>query len=124
MESSLTKIFNKLKLLMQKYEGELTPKINTSEQYDLWSTKEIEVFGKKRKEVYFAGLVTQKDYISLHYLPIYANPQMKDAIPERLLKTLKTMSCFHISDLDDELSADIESLLAKGYAEYEKRGWV
>jgi hypothetical protein len=51
MQDELVKIFKKLK----KYEGTFKSKFILDSKYDLWSFKEIEIAGRKRSEVYFAG---------------------------------------------------------------------
>jgi len=57
-------------------------------QYHLISSKEVEIAGRKRNDIYFASLLVQKGYIGFYYIPIYANPEIKrDLKPE--LKCLK-----------------------------------
>ena len=40
------------------------------------------------------------------------------------LKLLKGKSCFRIRELDDELEAQIEDALQKGYELDKQRGWI
>ena len=55
MTKDLLEIYNRLKVLLKKYENPLVPKIDLDSKYDLWSLKDIIVEGKKKKEVWFAG---------------------------------------------------------------------
>ncbi|MCP4049684.1 MAG: hypothetical protein GY730_03150 [bacterium] len=57
-QEELVKIFKSLKAILKKYEGSLKPKFDLDSKYDLWSFKDIEIEGRKRKEVYpdFVGL--------------------------------------------------------------------
>ena len=52
MQDELVEIFSKIKKLMKKYENPLESKIDLDSKYDLWSFKDLEIAGTKRKEVY------------------------------------------------------------------------
>lgn len=124
MEKELIKIFQRVKALMKKYEDPLTAKIDLDSKYDLWSIKTIEIDGRKRKEVYFAGLIIQSTYVGFYFMPIYADGRLEDLFPPELLNCLKGKSCFHLTYLDRNLEKQISDALKKGYALYQKRGWV
>jgi hypothetical protein len=117
-------IFEKLKELLVKYSPPFTPKTDTERWYDLYSVKDVEVWGRKRKEVYFAGIIIQKSYVGFYYMPVYAEPEVKLLFKPELLKLLKGKSCFYIRNLDEELVRQIEQALADGFAMYKQRGWV
>jgi hypothetical protein len=125
MTKDLLEIYNRLKVLLKKYENPLVPKIDLDSKYDLWSVKDIIVEGKKKKEVWFAGLIIQSSYVGFYFMPIYADPEkMKEVFSPELLKLLKGKSCFHIKQLDEGLEKQVEDALEKGYALYKERGWV
>jgi len=124
MEKDLAKIFSSIKRLLKKYENPLVAKLDIDNKYDLWSIKDVEFLGKKRKEVYFAGLIIQSNYVGLYYMPVYVNEDMKKVFHPDLLKLLKGKSCFHIKSLDKELEKHIEEALKIGYDLYKKNGWV
>ncbi|MBD3234578.1 MAG: DUF1801 domain-containing protein [candidate division Zixibacteria bacterium] len=124
MERELTKIFQRLKEILKEYENPLEPKMDLDNKYDLWSFKDIEIAGRKRKEVYFAGLIIQSKYVGFYYMPIYADASLKDVFHPELLKLLKGKSCFHIKYLDENLESQIRDALEKGYELYTKRGWI
>jgi hypothetical protein len=124
MEDRRAEIFAQLKELLVKYNPPLASKIDTERAYDLWSVKDLVIDGRKYKEVYFAGIVIQKDYVGLYYMPVYAEPEIKALFKPELLKLLKGKSCFHIKNLNDELLGQIEQVLADGFNQYQQRGWV
>ena len=124
MEKDLIKIFNRLKKVLKKFEDPLKPKFDLDSKYDLWSFKDLVIAGRKRKEIYFAGLIIQSKYVGLYYMPIYTDTSLKDVFKPELLKLLKGKSCFHIKQLDAGLEKQIERALEKGYALYKKRGWI
>jgi hypothetical protein len=55
--SDLNTIFQSLKDLLSPYAPPLVPKMDVASHYDLWSIKDLAIEGRKRKEVYFAGLI-------------------------------------------------------------------
>lgn len=124
MQEQLLEIYNKLKVLLKKYEGKLKPKFDLDSKYDLWSFKDVEIDGRKRKEVYFAGLIIQSKYVGFYYMPIYTDTDLKDVFGLELLKLLKGKSCFHVKKLDATLLDQIEFALKEGYKLYEERAWV
>ena len=124
MQDKLVYIFGRLKLLLKKYEDILKPKFDLDSKYDLWSFKEVIIDGRKKKEVYFAGIIIQSRYVGLYYMPIYTDTNLKDIFEPRLLGLLKGKSCFHIKEIDDELEKQIDSALKKGHDLYKQRGWI
>jgi hypothetical protein len=125
MQSKLLPIYKRIKALMKKYERPpLKSKFDLDSKYDLWSQKDVEIAGRKRKEVYFAGLIIQSTYVGFYFMPIYSDTKLKDVFQPELLSTLKGKSCFHIKTLDKELESQIEKALKIGYQLYKKRGWI
>ncbi|TLN05712.1 hypothetical protein FDZ74_13395, partial [bacterium] len=60
MESDLNIIFSTLKGLLESYAPPLVAKKDLPGAYDLWSLKDLVIAGRKRSEIYFAGLVLYK----------------------------------------------------------------
>ncbi len=123
-QQELVLIFQKIKKLMKKYEGKLQPKFDLDSKYDLWSFKDIEIDGRKRREVYFAGLIIQSSYVGFYFMPIYTETKLQKVFGKDLLSLLKGKSCFHVKKIDKNLEKQIEKALSTGYQLYEKRGWV
>jgi hypothetical protein len=124
MQAKLLGIFSRLRAIMKKYEDPLKPKFDFEGKYDLWSFKDVEIAGRKRKEVYFAGIIVQSKWVGFYYMPIYTDVSLKEFFPERLLGTLSGKSCFRIKELDVELEGQIDEVLEKGYLLYQQRGWI
>lgn len=124
MEDNRAKIFRDLKRILEKYERPMVAKMDDDSHYDLWSIKDVEIAGRKRKEVYFAGLVIQSTYVGFYYMPIYGEAGLKKVFKEELLTTLKGKACFHIKKLDKPLLAQIREALEIGHKLYKKNGWV
>ena len=120
----LPAIFQQLRPLLARYQPLLASKHDDDRYYDLWSFKYLVIEGRKRKEVFFAGLIIQKDYVGFYFMPVYTDSEVKDFFQPELLRCLKGKSCFHIKKLDAELLAQIDEALQRGYALYQQKGWI
>ena len=123
-QEELVEIYNGLKKVLKKYEGPFKPKLDLDSRYDLWSFKNVEIDGRKRKEVFFASIIIQSTYVGFYFMPIYAETSLKDVLKPELLKLLKGKSCFYIRDLSPEMVTQIEEALEIGFNLYKERGWV
>ena len=120
----LVQVFDTLKSLLQAYVPPMIFKMNDEANFDLWSIKDVVIYGRKRSEVYFAGLVIQKSFVGFYYMPIYARPELKSVLAPELIKLLKGKSCFHIKKLDDALLEQIRAALDTGYKFYQQNDWI
>ena len=122
--SELKATFKELRRLLKRYQPPLVPKMDDATHFDLWSVKDVEIAGRERTEVYFAGAIIQKSFVGFYYMPVYTSPEMKKLFAPELLSLLKGKSCFHVKALDARLLRQIKSALAAGYKLYKKNGWV
>ncbi len=122
----LLPLFDQLKDLLSRFEPPLVASVKERSQYELKFDKDYETkserTGKvsKKHGMYFAGLIVQKNYVGLYFMPIYSHFEEFNHMSPRLLKTLKGKSCFYVTDLDDVLKQEIKKMLDKGYVLYEK----
>lgn len=124
-QPALVPIFNAIKKMLLPYEkGSIKIRGGEGGQMMLVSDKPIEVNGKKRDELWFAGLLVQKGYVGFYFMPVYTKPELKEIFKPELLKCLKGKSCFHIKKADDLIYAQIAEALQKGYLAHRKRGWL
>lgn len=125
MKTDLIEIFQTVRAAMQPYETfGFNSRINSDTEYDLWSDKNVTLMGKQRNEIYFAGLKIMKSSVSLHFMLIYIQPEVKELLHPDLLKLLKGKSCFHIKKLDETLMDHIAVALEVGYKAYKQNEWV
>lgn len=124
-QPELVPIFEQIKKLISVYEkGHLLVSGNKPGQYGLWSDKTIEVAGRTRNDVYFAGALVQKGYVGFYFMPVYAEPSLKNQLHPDLVKCLKGKSCFHIKKNDPALMQHVKDALKTGYDNYKAKGWV
>lgn len=124
-QPELVPIFEELRKLMMPYaKGSIKMRGGTGGQVVFVSDKPIEVAGRKRDELWFAGALIQKGYVGFYFMPVYAKPEMVKIFQPELLKLLKGKSCFHIKKADPIIYAQIKEALKKGYESYKERGWL
>jgi hypothetical protein len=117
-------VFNEVVSLLSKYSPPFEVRRDAKNGYHLWKTKPLVIEGRKRKEVYFAGVIPQKSYIGLYYMPVYTDPERKSLFKPELLARLKGKSCFHLKALDPALKKQIQVALDDGVTLYKERGWI
>jgi hypothetical protein len=121
---ALLPLFAELKKILSPYAQRLTVRRDDPGYLELWSDKEIEIDGRRRKDIFFCGLIIQKSYVGFYFMPLYANDDLSAVFGPELLAALKGKSCFHIKRVTPELKEQIEEALAAGWRLYEQRGWV
>lgn len=123
-EDERAELFDQLRSMLKEYEGRLRPKHDEEGNYDLWSFKDVEIAGRKRREVFFAQAVIRKGYVGLYYMPIYTDTDLAEVFGPELLSTQRGKSCFHVRSLEGPMREQVEEALRVGYALYEERGWA
>jgi hypothetical protein len=122
--ADLELIFNQLRPLIARYSPPLLSKRDEPAYFDTWSIKDLVIDGRKRKEVFFAGLIIQKSYVGFYFMPVYTVPEMRELFQPELLRLLKGKSCFHVRKVTPELLTQVSDALESGYKLYQQRGWV
>lgn len=125
MKTDLIEIFQTIRASMQPYETlGFNSRVNSDTEYDLWSDKNVMLLGKKKNEIYFAGLKIMTNSVTFHFMLIYTNPEVKELLHPDLLKLLKGKSCFHFKKLDQIMMEHVSHALDIGYKAYKKNEWV
>ena len=120
----LIPLFDELKKLLAPYEKHFSPRKDEPGYYDLWYEHEVEVNGKKRKSIYFAGLIIQKSYVGFYFMPVYTHEEAAGLFGEELMDTLKGKSCFYIKELTPAIKKQIREALKIGLRLYKDRDWA
>ena len=123
----LTEIFDRLERLLSQYAPPLVVRsggVKGKRDYQLWSERPLVIEGRRRKEVYFAGIIGQRGYIGFYFMPVHTHEDQVELFAPELLALLQGKSCFHVKRLDDSLERHIEDALSHGFELYRQRGWV
>jgi hypothetical protein len=124
-QPELIPIFEAIKKMMMPYQrGSLKMIGGKGGMLCLISQEPVIIDGKKREELWFAGLLVQKGYVGFYYMPVYTSPEIKQVFKPELLKLLKGKSCFHIKKNDPVIMEQIRESLQLGYMLYKERGWL
>ena len=126
MVGSLKQTFNETKDLLEVVSSPFYEKTTARPKrgYHLWTGKTVTIYDKEYEELYFAGIIEQKDFVGFYFMPIYMTPSITHEIPSVLLKLLTGKSCFHIKELTPELEVAIRKTLKAGIKSYRTLGWV
>ena len=104
-----------MKALLAPYAARLVARRDEPGYYDLWSEKEVEVAGRTRSEVFFAGLIIQKSYVGFYFMPRVRRPATsRRCSAPTCCALLKGKSCFHLKELTPALSEQLAAALAAG----------
>ena len=120
-------IFDRLETSLRRYVPPFVARtggVKGKRDCQLWSEKPVEIAGRKRDEVYFAGLIVQKGYVGFYFMPVYTHAEQTAVFAPELLALLKGKSCFHVKRLDDALVGHVDAALGRGFDLYRERGWV
>jgi len=110
MKTDLIEIFQTIRAALQPYATlGFNNRVNSEEQYDLWSEKNLEVSGDKRTETFFVNLEIKDDHVSF------------DLLPEQLPQHERTLV---IKELDDVALNLLEDKVAAGYKIFKEEEWV
>ncbi len=74
--------------------------------------------------MFFGAAQVKKRYVSFYLMPVYAFPDLLKGISPALKKRMQGKACFNFTTIDDEMLAELAALTAKGFARYEKEGFV
>jgi hypothetical protein len=124
VQTDLQTIYDTIRGKMEQFSPPFTARVTGDGRYELWSEKDLVIEGRKRKEVYFAGVIIQKGYVGFYYMPVYTQPEMQRLFPPELAKLLKGKSCFHVKKLDEQLIEQLDAAMQSGFVLYQERGWV
>lgn len=129
---NLENIFLELKTILEKNSGTFLIKdryIGSQAKqekpaYHLYGNKEVSLFGKSPQPTYIAGVIQQKNYVSLYFSPIYSHPDLFTNISLDLKKYLKGKSCFNINKTTPQLLKEIDEVLTQGIRKYKEIEWI
>ena len=120
----LVPLFKKLKAILSQYEDKFVVQDDVLGDYGLLTNKEVEINGRKKKNLYFAGLIIQKSYVGFYFMPIYFKKDLAKYFEPELLSKLKGKSCFYIKKDDPIIMKQIKNALEMGLKMYKTRGWI
>ncbi|MFC2166446.1 hypothetical protein ACFLQZ_00600 [Acidobacteriota bacterium] len=128
-KDELNTIFDELKKILEKYSPPFSVKIPSEamkkkKSFELTSYKKVIIAGRPKDEVYFAGIIIQKNYVGFYYMLAYADTEVRDLLSTKFLALLKGKSCFYIKSSEKDILDEVEKALEIGLHAYRMRGWI
>ena len=81
-----------------------------------------EVRAKDGYRMWLGGVEIKKSYVSVHLVPVYADPSLLDGITPALKKRMQGKNCFGFKKLEPELIAELGALIDTGVKAFEAAG--
>ena len=107
-------VFAALRKLLEGFLGYLTVQTDKPGDYHLQTPSILH----RRKPLYFAGVRTNKNYVSFHLLYLYYNPAAHKALSPALRKRMQGKACFNFTAVDEDCFAELGRLIADGLKIY------
>jgi hypothetical protein len=82
---------------------------------------EIPTIFHRGKPLYFAGVRTNKNYVSFHLLHMYYNPAARKALSPALRKRMQGKACFNFTAVDEACFAELGWLIAHGLKRFKSK---
>lgn len=106
--------FLALKKILKPYERRLVVQSDDKDNYFL-ATKHIM---KSKQPLWFAGVRKGKAYVSYHFVPIYACPDLAKGMSAELKKRMQGKGCFNFKSVDVKLFKELADLTKTGLQKF------
>lgn len=119
MPQNLKNIFDEIKPFYAAYESKCVVLHDEPGKYFLSSH---EVRAKDGYRTGFGGVEIKKNYVSVHLMPVYINPELLDDISNDLKKRMQGKSCFNFKAINPILFAELQGLVDTGIRRFRLDG--
>jgi hypothetical protein len=106
----LSSTFDILKRVLAPYEMQCVVKTDKPKDYHLYTRKKI----LKGQQIYFAGVKSNKNYVSFYLMTVYGSPEQKKSISPQLKKRMQGKACFNFTSVEPALLKDLSALVKAG----------
>lgn len=112
-------VFAALRAILKRHASKLSVKTDSPKAYYL----ETKTACWKGKQLGFAAVVINKNYVSYHLVPVYASPKLVKALSPELKKRMQGKGCFNFTEVDKGLFSELKRLTDLGLKGFQERGW-
>ncbi len=106
--------FLALKKILKPYERRMMVQSDSVNNYCL-ITKHII---KNKQPLWFAAVRKGKAYVSYHFVPIYACPELARGMSPELKKRMQGKGCFNFKSVDEKLFKELGQLTKSGLQKF------
>jgi hypothetical protein len=119
-KTDFTPVFGALRQLLQRFVSkDLVVQVDKPGDYHLECTSILH----RKKPLYFAGVRTNKNYVSFHLLCAYFNPDLVKSISPALKKRKQGKACFNFTQVDPDCFAELERLTRESLKEFKSEAF-
>ena len=120
---TLPEIQNFLTKTLKRHHSVLKITVDKPSQFEVIGTISAMQGKQKVEGFYFGSVIPKPKDIRLYFFPMYTHrDQLYESQSDELKKCLKGKSCYHIKKLSPEMQNEIEALIDKAVAIYQKDG--
>ena len=108
--------FETLKAIMRKHAGHMIVTTDTPKLYyvdagysETW-----------KKDVFFGSVRFGKSYVSYHLIPVYACPELLEALSPELRKRMQGKSCFNFKTVSADQARELDLLTRKSVQRFKR----
>ena len=112
--------FRVLKGLLVPY----APRLHPTQDSDTFYMLDGEYVPAFKRAMPFGGVQIRRAYVTFHLLPVYSHPELLGSVSDALKKRMQRRSCFNFVRPDRDLLVELSALVDRGFALYERLGWV
>lgn len=106
--------FERLKAILEPYASKMIVVHDTSEQYYL----DTPYVMKNKHRVCFGAVRRGKAYVSYYLMPVYAYPELLDAMSPELKKRMQGKSCFNFKEVNERLFRELAKVTKAAAARF------
>jgi hypothetical protein len=108
-------VFATLRRMLERFVGsEIAVQTDEPGNYHL----EVPGILHRKKPLYFAGVRTNKNYVSMYLMCAYYSPDLVKSMSPALKKRNQGKACFNFTEVDPECFAELERLTAAGLKKF------
>jgi hypothetical protein len=121
MAGKLEEVFERLRAVYRRCEARCVVLSDAPGKYYLGTHHVREKDGYR---IWFGGVEIKKRYVSAHLMPVYASPELLQAISPALRKRMQGKACFNFTRVDAALFEELAQLVAAGEERFASKGWL
>jgi len=105
--------FAALRAILEPHAKRLTVTVDEPGHFELASPTMTDRAGRP---LFFAAVKINKNYVSYHFLPVYANTALRNSLSPALRKRMQGKSCFNFTTVEPGQIKELAAVTKKGIA--------
>ena len=118
---NLDAVHRALKKILQKYETASLRGTDAPGKYTLIGPPTEKTRGKP---MWLGAVMTQKRYVSYHFMPVYGSRALLDSMSPALKKRMQGKACFNFTEVDRPLFEELAELTERGYRRFKELEYI